>query len=147
MMVSIIRLIVSDPVIMNHHLERAKVDSTIKHRFSASFMSDSKWVKLLKALTEIGDSVRSCKVKLIWDDSLRDLRIDSNLSYKFDFYAHSMEAMISGYPTGFYDYKELEWIEFSHQEQDIEKIGSCIKSIGQFELEKTADGLRLYAYK
>lgn len=132
---------------VNHDLERAKVDSIVKHRFSASFMSDSKWVKLLKALSEIGDSIRSCKVKLIWDDSLRDLRIDSTLSYEFDFYEHSMEAMVSGQPKGFYDYKELEWIEFSNQEQDIEKISSYIKSIGQFELEKTADGLRLYAYK
>ena len=126
---------------------RARTDSLIKERFSSSFMSNAKWVKLINGLTEIGDSINSCKAKLVWDDRLRDLRIDSKLAYNFDFYEHSMEAMVSGYPKGFYEYKELEWVEFLCEGQNLETIGEHIKSIGQFELERTTNGLRLFAYK
>lgn len=110
-------------------------------------MSDSKWVKLLKALAIVGNEISSCKVKLIWDDDIRDLRIDSDIMYAFDFYHNSMEAMVSGYPTGFYDYKELEWIELSSSEDSIEVIAERISSVGRFEIEHSPKCLRLYAYK
>jgi hypothetical protein len=55
-----------------------------------------------------------------------------------------MEAMISGKPKGWYDYKEIEWIEFP---KDIVLIFDHLGSIGQFEVERSQAGLRLFAYK
>ncbi|NQZ06910.1 MAG: hypothetical protein HRT35_07085 [Algicola sp.] len=77
--------------------------------FASPLMSNAKWVKLLGVLSSIKGINCKATVKLVWDENPRDLRIDDELEYNFDYYAQSMEAMISGYPSGWYDYKEIEW--------------------------------------
>jgi hypothetical protein len=140
---------------------RERTDRIIAQRFTASFMSDAKWVRLLHALTgylpcmenQLQDThswtlVRSCKVKLVWDDELiRDLNI-AHQSYNYDYYDHAVEAMISGPPRGWFDYKEIEWIEFLKDGQsNIDQIEAAIQAVGQFELEHSDQSLRLFAYK
>ncbi|MCW8876143.1 MAG: hypothetical protein OQK04_12260 [Kangiellaceae bacterium] len=125
-------------------------------------MNNTKWVKILKALSD-SDLVLESKVKLVWDDELRDFGI-RYAGYCHDFYDTSMEAMISGYPKGFYDYKEIEWVDFPAEAevlvnpnnlksgtrlvaQDVQAIYKIISDIGMFELESSDSNLRLYAYK
>ena len=132
---------------MKHKLEYARNNKDkIALSFSSSFMNDSKWVKLLCALSENDVVIEDSSVKLIWDDETREIYID-DISYEFDFYEHSMESMISGYPKGWYDYKEIEWIDIKSDEQNMDKIIHLLKSIGQFETELMDGGLRLYGYK
>ena len=84
-----------------------------------SYMSDSKWVKLLEALSKVEGLVKIAKVKLVWDNEFRDINIDETVKYNFDIYDHTMNSMIQGYPTGFYEFIEIEWLEFPAESQDI----------------------------
>lgn len=131
--------------------------------FDASFMSDSKWVRLLNALTAGPDLVLECFAKLVWDEKPRSFDIPG-ASYGFDYYDHAVEALISGPSSGWHKYKEIEWIEFPlmaavpvdidnrklgtrQVEQDLVAIRSRITSVGRFELRDESSGLRLYAYR
>ncbi len=134
------------------------LEKLIKQKFSASFMNNSKWVKLITALIENSSHIKECKVKPIWDDteSKRHLSLDKNTQFGFDFYDTAMEAMVSGEPTGWYAYKEIEWLDFPAVtnsinnnfpvQQDLQFIKSIIDKLGQYKLELTHDNLRLYAY-
>ena len=127
--------------------ERARTDKIIAERFKTSCMSDTKWLRLLDALTAVDRLVDDCRAKLVWDDEIRYMQIDG-MTRDFDYWPRAMEAMISGAPRGWYDYKELEWIEFpTDAEHDLGQIRSTIESVGQFELESTDAALRLYAYR
>jgi hypothetical protein len=133
---------------MKHKLDYARnKKDKIALSFSSSFMNDKKWVKLLCALSESDLVIEDSRAKLIWDDEIREIYIDNDITYKFDFYDHSMESMISGYPKGWFDYKEIEWIEFKSDAQQIERIIHLLSSIGQFEIEMIDDNLRLFGYK
>lgn len=121
-------------------------------------MNNSKWVKLISALVDNSSLIMECKVKPIWDDSepKRYLRIDENTQFGFDFYDTAMEAMVSGEPTGWYAYKEIEWLDFPKVtssvnnklpiQQNLQFIKTIIENLGQYKLEMTQDNLRLYAY-
>lgn len=133
---------------MKHKLDFARNNiHKIAMSFSSAFMNDSKWVKLLCVLSENEVVIENSSVKLIWDDEIRDICINNDISYEFDFYEHSMESMISGYPKGWYHYKEIEWVELKSDAQNMDKIIHLLNSIGQFETELINDNLRLYGYK
>jgi len=55
-----------------------------------------------------------------------------------------MEGMVSGSPRGWYDYKEIQWIEFPSKAKEIALL---LNSLGQFEYEMIENGIRLFAYK
>jgi hypothetical protein len=62
-----------------------------------------------------------------------------------------MEAMISGNPRGFYEYKEIEWLDFPKQinaveTQDLDHIQQIINTLGEFRIDIDQDNLRLWAY-
>lgn len=127
--------------------KRDRTDALIHERFNSSFMSDAKWVRLLEALVGVRSFFELCKVKLVWDESTRDMWIPSSSSFGFAYYQSSMEGMISGTPRGFYKYKEVEWIELSTEEENAESIVLKLKAIGNFELERSDKGIKLYAYR
>lgn len=141
-----------------HHRDDIYLDKLIKQKFSASFMNNSKWVKVISALVEISSEIKECKVKPIWDDKepFRQLLLDENTKYGFDFYETAMEAMVSDKPTGWYSYKEIEWLDFpamvkndKHEipaQQNLPLIKDIIDKLGQYMTELTPDNLRLYAY-
>ncbi|GAA5219071.1 hypothetical protein GCM10025776_34880 [Corallincola platygyrae] len=126
--------------------KRNKTDAIIRS-FNVALMSDAKWVKLLSNLSEIAEDNLKTTVKLVWDKSPRSIRIDSDIQFGFDYYISSMESMISGYPKGFYDYRELEWIEVSASSAVLEHIEAKLKSLGQFETEFREKSIRIYGYK
>lgn len=128
-------------------LKRDRVDILIRERFSSSYMSDAKWVRLLEALVDARSLFESCQVKLVWDESTRDMWIPQFSSFGFAYYRSSMEGMISGTPRGFYTYKEVEWIELSVEAGDAETIALKLEKLGKFELVRGEKSLRLYAYR
>ena len=131
----------------DHDYERARTDNIIAERFKTSCMNNAKWLRLLDALTSIDGLVADCRTKLVWDDEIRYMQIDG-MTHDFDYWPRAMEAMISGVPRGWYDYKEIEWIEFpTDAEHNVLEIRSTIDAVGQFELESTDTALRLYAYR
>lgn len=119
-------------------------------------MSNAKWVKLIALLVANSDLIQACKVKLIWEDIdvERWLLIGEETSYQFDYYANAMEAMITGIPRlGWTVYKEIEWLDFPRfsrdigEAQDLYTIQLKIEEVGCFQINVSADNLRLYAYQ
>lgn len=131
-----------------HHLElaRNKTGSLICD-FSVSYMSNSKWVKLLNGLTAIDDLECQAFIKLIWDNSVRHFYLNNELQYEFDYFDSSMESLISGSPKGFYDYKEIEWLSISAAPKQINSMTKIINDIGKFELKCDKNEVKIYAYK
>ena len=126
--------------------DRAKTDRIIANEMLSRSMSDAKWVRLLNALSETIDHSISILVKLVWDHEPRTMWI-RDAQYNFDYYASSMEAIIGGYPRGWYDYKEIEWVAFSGTDDLLQILKQHIDSVGMFDLEPCGSALRLYAYR
>lgn len=133
---------------MKHKLEyaRSKNDKIIAS-FRHTFMSNSKWVKLIDALSKNSILFHNIKVKLVWDNAIRRLFIDHNTTYNFDYYHDSMEAMISGYPSGFYQYKEIEWIECEINAGQLPVMTRMLNDVGQFKMTKDALSLKIFGYQ
>lgn len=128
-------------------------------------VEDAEWVRLLEALCAEPDHVPGARAKLVWDPEPRAFLVRGAAYHAgLDFYAHEMEAMISGSPRGFYEYRELEWVEFPREieilrnpdhrkagtelvEQELAQIRATIETVGQFELKESDDGLRLNGYR
>lgn len=140
-----------------HHREDKYLDKIIKEKFSSALMNDSKWVKIISILVKNANSIKKCLLKPIWDDKepTRELLIDENRQFGFDFYHNAMESMVSGNPRGWYAYKEIEWIDFpkSYLEndkkaiQDLDLIEQVLLSVGTLRSDKTDNNLRLYSYQ
>lgn len=109
-------------------------------------MSDAKWVRLLNALSEIIDQSIAIMVQLVWDHEPRTMWI-RDAQYNFDYYATSMEALIGGFPRGWYDFKEIEWVSFAGTDDLLLILKEHIDAVGMFDLELSGSTLRLYAYR
>lgn len=140
----------------NQTLSDEKIDKLIKDKYTASFMSNAKWVKLIQLLVDNYELIKCCHVKLIYDNKMRHMKITGHEQYDLDFYSDSMESMVTNpIVRGWTLYKEIEWIDFptaleSNKEiikQDIIKIKQCINGLGRFNEEVTNEYYRIYAYK
>lgn len=147
------------------HHNTGALKRLIASSFTSSSMSDAKWFRLLSALSSVERLVLSCRVKLVWDETVRWLSLSDDSEPDFDFWDSAVEAMVSGHPRGWYTYNEFEWIAFPPTAevqrnpdnlkagtrvvaQDVAAIGDVIKGTGQFDLEWLSDGsLRLYGYR
>ena len=132
------------------HPSNEKIAKVISEKFTVSLMSDTKWKKLITGITSALEREVFLEYKLVHSDEI------SQASFvEPDFGPFFIEPII---------YKEVQWIEFLSRyedyvsednkkagtkvyEQDIGNISKVINSIGQFEVEETDKGLRLYAYK
>jgi hypothetical protein len=94
--------------------DEAGLDKLIGKTQLQPLLSNAKWVKLLTGLVQQWPLVQECQVKLIWEEAYsgRHLLFNEQTSYDFDYYAHAMEAMVSGAPRGWYAYREVEWLTF-----------------------------------
>ena len=110
-------------------------------------MSNHKWVKLLKCLSSIVNLSCDFSVKLVWDDNVRKLHLDETVQYQLDYYDASLEAMISGNPKGFYDYKEIEWLAIEGHSEQILKVKDALNTLGQFDFVANLHQLKVFAYK
>jgi hypothetical protein len=132
--------------------------------FAQSFMSNAKWVKLITCLVANADVIKHARLKLVWDAEVRTFLFTEHSAYDFDFYATSVEAMVSGKPLGFYHYKDFEWLEiprryqirkdpnnhkagFVECEHDLAHIETVLAQVGALQIEASADAIRIWAYK
>lgn len=131
-------------------------------RFGASLMNDTKWVRLLDALTAPPELVLQCAAKLVWSETPCSFRV-AGATFEIDYYQNAVEGLLCGPSSGWYRYKELEWLEFPRLaavtldpnnlklgtrtvEQDLAGIRARINAAGSFEVRDSPSGLRLYAY-
>jgi hypothetical protein len=128
-----------------------KIEKIILEKYTGNFMNNSKWVKLIQKMVENFDLIKKCTIKLIHDDNIRLLNITGNEQYDLDFYSNSMEGMLTNpIVPGWTVYKEIEWISFpcnTEDVQDILKIKQQIQMLGKFNDELTDNYYRIYAYK
>ena len=131
------------------HIEARNPEKTIEEKYSASYMNNTKWNKLIEKLT---DEIAQIYVnyKLIYSDEVNGFMFITP-----DFEPFFIEPIL---------YKEIEWIEFPTEyedwvnennrkagkityQQDLHKLNEEINKIGKFELETYEDSIRLYGYK
>ncbi|WP_375416167.1 hypothetical protein [uncultured Hymenobacter sp.] len=130
------------------------LDRVVSERGLVGYLNNAKWVKLLHVLVTHHSLIKECQVKLIWEKKHigRVLLINENTNYQFDYYNRAMEAMITGRPSGWYAYREIEWLTFPRYpagqsgEQNLDGIQAALASVGQIPLVLTTDVLRLNAY-
>ncbi|MFC4818479.1 MULTISPECIES: hypothetical protein [unclassified Flavobacterium] len=127
-----------------------KVDKIIQTNYTASFMNNSKWLKLIRLLVDNAQCIARCDVKLIYDDKIRQLMINGEEQFNFDFYENAMEAMITNpIAPGWTLYKEIEWICFpisSENSENILKLTQLVQKSGEFHTHRTDEYYRIIAY-
>lgn len=137
----------------NYNIRKYKyqnVDEIIQKNYSISYMNNSKWVKMIDNLTDRFDEV-FVNYKLVYDDIIEN--------YIF-MYISNFKSFFKE-PIG---YKEVEWVEFPDKyenwvnrsnlkagkklyDQNIVEIENELKKIGEFNIEKFDNSIRLIAYK
>ena len=135
-----------------HRRQQARTDKIIKARFKTALMSNAKWVKVLTVLTGTDLGLSACALKLVWDSALRTLQLEHRV-FGYDYYEHALEGMVTGYPRGWYAYKEFEWLQISAPKPglrlDLDLVERSLRQIGVLELERLpgpSATLRLLAY-
>ncbi len=127
---------------------RKHIDNVLKTKYSASFMSNTKWEKLMRSIeTEFNEVY--INYKLIYGDE-----IEGYIFTSVDVSPYFIEPIF---------YKEVEWIEFpkaytwwvnennlkagkTHYTQNIHLIKTIINKLGVFKIDEYEDRIRLYAY-
>lgn len=130
-----------------------KLDSKIKEKFSANFMSNAKWKKLIDELVDNAELIKRINFRKILDEKIGQLYITEDLCYDFDYWNVGFEGMNS--LNGWLLYKEIEWISFPTEfiddknnidSQNIEEIEKILKQIGNFRISKDSSELKLICY-
>lgn len=129
-------------------------------KFSSSSMSNAKWTKVFRKLSENSDLVTKCLIKDIYDDFLRQVFIPPVKDFSSEFNGRGLQDG-RNQP---YQFKEIEWLEFPSKwivrkemrgqilepqkfEQNISKIKTILQEVGELELELDNEKLILYGYK
>jgi len=134
---------------LREHEER--IDKLVAKRFSISFMSNSKWEKLFKALDADDITLDHVKLKLVD-------RKTPVITYMPKTEDLENIWVSEGKNDCNYFYKEIEWIELlrvykpsnvpsQYVHQTIDLASEIITQTGQFETENTETGLKIYGYK
>lgn len=131
----------------------AKIDRAIeKRRFTASFMSDSKWRRAFAALTQPELAIRQALWKFVDQDAPFRFAIPDATDIK--------NGLVGG-PAGGSPFKRIEWVEITnleiphgwekvpqkHRSQNVEAALGLLTETGQFETERTQSGARIYGYR
>jgi len=130
-----------------------RLNKIIRRRFKAAYMSNAKWRKFFTLLDVPELHIDQAIWKFIDDDvEVREQFTKSD---------ELMEKYVGDYGPGPFAYKHIEWIEiprkgiprgfeqipFRHWQQDVDKAKSILMAAGEFELEETDRGLRIYGFK
>lgn len=130
-----------------------KLDSKIKEKFSANFMSNAKWIKLIDGLVQNAEQIKRINFRKVLDEKIDQLYISKDLCFDFDYWKIGFEGMNS--LNGWLLYKEIEWISFPSEfiddrnnvdSQDIEEIEKILKQIGAFRISKDNTELKISCY-
>ncbi len=114
-----------------------KLDRVVSQRFTVSCMSDAKWRKTFRTLAALEPRPHTCRWKFVGDERTFETSLPT---------FHDLEDthLVDGRFQPFV-YKDIEWIEIvtGNQAQVID----ALTRVGAFEIEVTADGVRLYGYR
>lgn len=120
-------------------------------KFSQSFMSNSKWIRLIDELLKHIDNIKKVQFKKVQFDYIGELYLSKDTKYEFDYWDIGFEGNNSF--GGWLTFKEIEFLIFPRQlsetnsaTQDIETIMNLISNIGQFNLELNEENLKLKCY-
>jgi hypothetical protein len=129
-------------------------------KFTGQFMSDSKWTKLFKILSENQILIKRCLIKDVLEDKMWLLEIPNIHDFADVFNEKGFNDIVIGGPSTF---KQIEWIEFPHQwtisrkmrtqvleplmyQQDLLLIKTQLDSLGQLKIEFTNEKLIILGY-
>ena len=126
---------------------------TVPAGFSASFMSDAKWRKVFRVLVRHSAHVHAAKWKLIGDAS----PCFGHLPQQDDIWETAVDNCLNG-PVA---YAAIEWIELPFEvltrrydaaapsitTQDVLAVHRELRETGEFPLEETGEGVRIYGYR
>lgn len=127
------------------------IDKIVSNNFSSSFMSNTKWKKLFSALDVENILLKRVLLKRVNDHEA----YETYMPKKEDLEGVWVSEGKNEYN---YFYKEIEWIELictvkpsnmpiQYFDQSIDEAEIIIRNLGQFEIERTRNGLRIYGYK
>ena len=130
-----------------------KLEKVIKEKFSSSYMSNKKWIKLINAFVENSEFILKVEVKKVLDEKIGEIYISNDLTYEFDYWNIGFEGVNSF--GGWLLYKEIEFLKFPMKfqsenlfvQQDLSRIKAIINKIGLFETADQNDELILFCYK
>jgi hypothetical protein len=116
----------------SNQLDPADAGRAARARFSAAFMSDTKWRKAFRAIAEANIGVGEMLVKFVDVDEPKKMRFPPSLACPLAY----MDTIEFG-PT---ELRAIEWFEI---EADIEPL---LAPLGRFPIEKSDRRSRLIGY-
>jgi hypothetical protein len=116
----------------SNQLDPAAEGRLARARFSAAFMSDTKWRKAFQAISEARLGVDTMLVKFIDVEEPKQMRFPPSFACPLPY----MDTIEFG-PT---ELRSIEWLEI---EADIEAL---LTPLGKFPIEKSNRGSRLVGY-
>lgn len=139
----------TDPRLIAAHLENERRYQRAAGRFQYSWMSDTKWRKVFKAIAESGTNVTRCEYKCIDSDHVWQNRVPRLQDVEERCFADGAYQP--------FEYKWIEWFRFPRRykpykgigyvvEQDVEALKTAIEAAAQARLELDDEYLWLYGY-
>lgn len=119
-------------------------------KYSASFMSNAKWLRLFNAVIQAGLNIERAEWRFI----------DSNHCFRQSF-PTSNDLLPTRFADGAFQPIEYRWLESVfipgsyrptpgvgyERRQDIAAVLTALKKAGQFEVEESAGGITIHAYR
>jgi len=126
-----------------------KIDTHVREYYKGSFMSHTKWKKLLHVMVDNYPAGFALHYRLIHGDSIHEALLNDVDDQFF------IEPIL---------YKEVEWIEFPDRfedwrdpnnrkagkitkKQNLTQIRNIIHTLGELESENLESSIRVYGYK
>lgn len=130
-------------------LRAKEIDNAIS-KFSELLMSNSKWVRLIEQIVNNANEVKKIQFKKVQSNKIGELYIDGESIFEFDYWQTGFEGNNSF--NDWLEYREIEYLIFpktidSQKNQDLDRISTLIKQVGEFDLELSNDELKLICYK
>ncbi|KZN49106.1 DUF6678 family protein [Pseudoalteromonas luteoviolacea] len=113
-----------------------RLDSVIARKFSVSYMSNAKWVKLLKAVASFEQRSYRITYKLVSCDQVKTSHSEQFEEHVDDYWF--IEPSI---------YKEIEWLEFMLDEHNnVQSLIEHLSAIAKFPITQTPTGYKVLGY-
>ena len=113
--------------------QEREIDRIIRRRFNTSCMSNAKWRRAFDALAEVAQTVTGCRWKFVNNDRL----CESDFPVLEEGYFEATFGIVY--------LKHVEWVEIVTP--DPERSTTALDACGQFAIERTVEGIRIFGYR
>ena len=114
-----------------------RLDGILSRNYSASYMSNTKWIKLLKATCAFYPYIQKINYKLVYSNEVKNTFTEEHEEHISEYWF--IEPSI---------YKEIEWLEFPYEgNSGLTSFETKINQLGKFQVVKTLTGLRILGYE